>query len=84
MAEQIANTLGWLNHQGYTFASGGHPAERVTLTENGLAALNAVPQGLSVTVGSSVVNATTAAPNWSSVGDLVGGVIGGFTKSIGS
>ena len=82
MAEQIANTLGWLNHQGYTFASGGHPAERVTLTEKGLAALNAVPQGLSVTVGSSVVNATTAAPNWSSVGDLVGGVIGGFTKSM--
>ena len=39
VGEQIANTLGWLNHQGYTFAAGGHPAEHVILTEKGLVAL---------------------------------------------
>ena len=51
VGQQIANTLGWLNHEGYTFAAGGHPSEQVILTEKGLAALNAVPKGLSVTVG---------------------------------
>jgi hypothetical protein len=44
VGEQIANTIGWLNHQGYTFADGGHPAEHVILSEKGLAALNAVPR----------------------------------------
>jgi hypothetical protein len=55
----------------------------VTLTQKGLAALNAVPEGLSATVGSSLVKATSGAgQNYSGIGDLIGGVIGGFTKSI--
>jgi hypothetical protein len=83
VGEQIANTIGWLNHQGYTFADGGHPAEHVILTEKGLAALNAVPQGLSVTVGTSLVSAAgDTRRDWSSVGDLMGGLFGGFTKSM--
>jgi hypothetical protein len=83
VGQQIANTVGWLNHQGYTFASGAHPAENVTLSEKGLAALNAVPQGLTVTLGSSLVSAASdARRDWSSVGDLIGGIFGGLTKSI--
>ena len=84
VGEQIANTLGWLNHQGYTFAAGGHPAEHVILTEKGLVALNAVPQGLSVTVGSSLVSAASETRrDWSALGDVIGGFFGGYTKSMG-
>ena len=57
------------------------PYEKVTLTTKGLAALNAIPQGLSTTIGSTIA-ANTSAGNWSAVGDLIGGVIAGFTKSI--
>jgi hypothetical protein len=85
VGEQIADTIGWLNHQNYTHAMGAHPAERVTLSDKGLAALNAVPQGLSATVGSSLVSATNESRrDWSQVGDLVGGLFGGFTKSFTS
>ena len=64
---------------------GAHQAAGVMLTEKGLAALNATPQGLSATVGSSLVKAASeAGSNWSGIGDLVGGALGGFTKSITS
>ncbi|WP_316226230.1 hypothetical protein [Bradyrhizobium sp. SZCCHNS3052] len=85
VSDQIAYTIGWLNNQGYTVAFGAHPAERATLSEKGLVALNAVPQGLSVTIGTSLVSAASEARrDWSSVGDFVGGLFGGFSKSIGS
>jgi hypothetical protein len=85
----LAHTIGWLNHQGYIASFGSsfglHPAASVMLTDKGLAALNAIPQGLSATVGSSLVKAASeAGSNWSGIGDLVGGVLGGFTKSITS
>jgi hypothetical protein len=84
VGDQITSTIGWLNHQGYTFSfGGGHPAEHVVLAQKGLAALNAVPEGLSVTVGSSLVSAAgETGRDWSKIGDLVGGAIGGFTKSM--
>src|SRR5262245_57683524 len=56
--EVLSGTIGWLKHQGYTASFGDHPSQRVMLTEKGSAALNAVPQGLSATVGSSLVSAT--------------------------
>jgi hypothetical protein len=80
-SEMLAHTIGWLNHQGYIASFGGHPAAWVMLTEKGLAALNAIPHGLSVTVGSSL-GSQRGRPNWSGIGDLVGAVFGGFTKSI--
>jgi hypothetical protein len=84
-SEMLSYTIGWLNHQGYIASFGAHPAAGVMLTEKGLAALNATPQGLPATVGSSLVKAASeAGSNWSAIGDLVGGVFGGFTKSITS
>jgi hypothetical protein len=83
LSEMLAHTIGWLNHQGYIASFGAHPAAWVMLSVKELAALNATPQGLSATVGSSLVKAASeAGPNWSGIGDLVGGVFGGFTKSI--
>ena len=82
----LAYTIAWLSAQNYTLASGAHPAERVTLTDKGLAALNRMPQGLTATVGSELVKAKSepGRRDWSSIGDLVGGVIGGYQKSITS
>jgi hypothetical protein len=57
-ADVFAGTLGWLKHENYIASFGVHPAERVMLTGKGLAALNATPDGLSATVGSSLVTAT--------------------------
>lgn len=83
-SDVYAGTLGWLRHENYIASFGGHSAEYVVLTEKGLAALNAVPRGLSTSIGSSLVEASReAGQNWSGVGDLIGGMIGGLTKSIG-
>src|ERR1700687_815043 len=54
-AHMWAYTIGWLNAEGFIRSSGGHPAERVWLTHKGLAALNAVPSGLTQTVGAAIV-----------------------------
>src|SRR5713226_8985618 len=70
-SEMLSHTIGWLNHQGYIASFGAHPAAGVMLTEKGLAALNAIPQGLSATVGSSLVKAASeAGSNWAGIGDL--------------
>jgi hypothetical protein len=55
--EMLAYTIAWLSAQNYALASGSHPAERVTLTDKGLAALNRMPKGLATTVGSELVKA---------------------------
>jgi hypothetical protein len=82
-ADVFAGTLGWLKHENYIASFGAHPAERVMLTEKGLAALNSAPKGLSATLGSSLVRATAEArPNWSAIGELAGSALGSFTKSI--
>jgi hypothetical protein len=84
--EILAYTIGWLSSQRYTMSHGAHPAERVTLTDKGLAALNRMPEGLTGTVGSELVKAKseTGRRDWSGFGDLVGGIIGGYQKSISS
>ena len=83
LSKVIGYTVGWLAQENYIRSTGFSPFERVTLTQKGLAALNAVPQGLTATVGSSLVKATSDAErNWSGIGDLVGGVLGGLANSI--
>jgi hypothetical protein len=77
----FVHSLNWLFNEGYVRSTGPLAHEQVTLTTKGLAALNAVPQGLSTTIGSTLAT-NASAGNWSSVGDLVGGIIGGITKSI--
>jgi len=79
--EVFAHSLNWLSQEGYIRSAGPLPYERVTLTQKGLTVLNAVPEGLSTTVGSSLAT-TASAENWAGIGDLVGGIIGGFTKSV--
>ena len=80
-AEVFAHSLNWLSNEGYVRSAGNLPHEQVILTKQGLAALNAVPDGLSATIGSTLAT-TASAGNLSRVGDLVGGIIGGYTKSI--
>jgi hypothetical protein len=79
--EVFVHSLNWLSNEGYVRSAGLLPYEKVTLTTKGLATLNAIPQGLSTTIGSTLAT-NASAGNWSSVGDLVGGIIGGVTKSI--
>ena len=81
--EVFVHSLNWLSKEGYVRSAGLLPHEKVTLTQKGLTVLNAVPDGLSVTVGSTIAT-NASAGNWSSIGDLIGGVIGGVTKSLGS
>jgi hypothetical protein len=79
--EVFAHSLNWLSNEGYVRSAGPLAYEKVTLTTKGLAVLNAVPQGLSVTVGTTLAT-NASVGNWSGVGDLIGGVIGGFAKSV--
>ena len=83
----LSSTIAWLAVEDYTLAAGPHPSSRVVLTTKGLKAMNAVPSPLTETVGTELRKATERASgpvNFSSIGDLIGGVIGGLTKSIGS
>jgi hypothetical protein len=86
MSEVIAYTISWLNVENYINSSGSHPAEHVTLSVKGLAALNAVPAGLKESIGATLTDA--ADKGWRSgmgpIGDLIGGIIGGAAKSMGS
>jgi hypothetical protein len=79
--EVLGHSLNWLSQEGYVRSAGITPYERVTLTQKGLTALNAVPQGLSATIGSSL-STTVSMGNMAGIGDLVGGIIGGITKSM--
>jgi hypothetical protein len=58
------------------------------LKTKGLAATNAVPSGLKESLGTdlrkAVEQGSTSNFDLSRIGDLIGGVFGGFTKSIGS
>lgn len=79
----FVHSLAWLSNEGYVRSAGPLPYENVTLTTKGLATLNAVPQGLSTTIGSTLAT-TVSANDWSGVGGLIGGIIGGVTKTMGS
>ena len=56
-SEVLTNSLNWLTEEGYIRSRGPGSYEEVALTQKALAALNAVPQGLSASVGSSLVMA---------------------------
>jgi hypothetical protein len=82
-SEMMMYTNNWLSHEGYIRFFGSHPAEKVMLTEKGLAAMKAVPTGLTDSLGAELRKATERGTfNASSIGDLVGGVIGGAIKSL--
>jgi hypothetical protein len=78
----LAHTIGWLSREGYIAHYGPHPASRVVLTEKGLVAMSAKPEGLGRTVGTALKEAASGS-SWdlSAIGDLIGGTIGGFVKS---
>lgn len=80
-AEMIAYTNSWLVAEDYIRCAGAHPAERVTLSTKGLAAMNAVPVGLKQTIGTTLSTAVEGS-NHAKIGDLIGGIFGGFTKSM--
>jgi hypothetical protein len=80
----LAYTLSWLVDQGYVSAPGAHPAERITLSEKGLAALNAIPSGLKQTIGSKLTEAAadTSSPGVANkIAELMGSFAGSFTRS---
>jgi hypothetical protein len=85
-SDMLAYTISWLTAEEYTRAAGGHPAERVTLTSKGLAAMSAIPSGLKQTLGTELSKATEqgSTSNLAGIGDLIGGFFGGFTKSMSS
>jgi len=87
-ATMLNTTIGWLKADEYTMAFGNSdPSKSVILTTKGLRVLNAVPSPLKETVGTELRKATEAnsgAFDLSKIGDLIGGAIGGFIKSVGS
>lgn len=81
--EVIAYTISWLAREEYIVAAGAHPAERVTLATKGLIAMNAVPVGLAAPLGAELSKvAERSNINVSAIGDFIGGMFGGFTKSL--
>ena len=86
--EVLAYTIGWLSAEGYIKAYGAHASENVMLTTKALSTMNAVPSGLNESLGTelrkAVEDGSTSKFDNSRIGDLIGGILGGFTKSIGS
>ena len=84
--DMLAHTISWLTAEEYIKAAGAHPAEHVTLTTKGLSAMNAVPSGLNQPLGTELRTAIEhgSSPNLAAIGDLIGGVFGGLTKSMSS
>jgi hypothetical protein len=85
--DMLSGTIGWLVADKYAIAYGSSPSQMVLLTTKGLQVMNAVPSPLKETVGTELRKATetNSGPfDLSKIGDLIGRVIGGFTKSIGS
>jgi hypothetical protein len=82
--DMVASTTNWLINERYIRASLG--AEGATLTERGLAAMNAIPSGLQQSVGTELTIA--ADKGWTGsmgpIGELIGNMIGGTIKSMGS
>jgi hypothetical protein len=73
-------TIRWLVIQEYMIMA-QPPWARATLTHKGLTAMNATPTGLKQSIGTALGEAT-AGGSVGIVGDLIGGIFGGFTKSI--
>jgi len=84
-SEMLSYTTGWLVQEDYIKSFGSHPSERVTLSTKGLIAMNAIPSGLKGPLGTELSKVANG-PNIdiSAIGDFIGGLFGGFTKSVGS
>jgi hypothetical protein len=88
------STISWLHRENFIDVSeasggplGGPPwTAQTVLTVKGLMALNAIPPGLSLSVGAKLTEVADSGSRsaFGSVGDLIGGIIGGATKSIAS
>ena len=91
-SDVLSYTIGWLKAEEYIKAYGPH--QNAMLTTKGLAATNEVPSGLKESLGTELTKVVeegstskedfTSKLDLSRIGDLIGGVFGGFTKSIGS
>jgi hypothetical protein len=75
------HTLDWLFCEGFVHRPNAPLPALLTLTMQGLRALNAVPSGLQQTLGTAIAE-RGASGNLSGIGDFIGSAIGGFTKSI--
>jgi hypothetical protein len=82
--DTLAFTIGWLNSQDYIKAFGSHPSQRVVLADRGLRAMNAVPSTLNQSIGAALKDEVDkgASRDLSRIGDFIGGVFGGFYKSV--
>jgi hypothetical protein len=82
----LSRTMEWLVMERYIASFGSSPGHGVLLTEKGLRALNAVQPGFSETVGTELKKAVERGswPDLGRIGDLIGGIIGGLTKSMSS
>jgi hypothetical protein len=86
------SAISWLHRENFIDVSevsggplGGPPwTAQTVLTVKGLMALNAIPTGLSLSVGAKLTEAADRGTGLGSLGDLIGGIIGGATKSIAS
>jgi hypothetical protein len=82
-SEMLSYTGGWLVQEEYIKSFGAHPSERVILSTKGLIAMNAVPTGLKGPLGTELSKAADGPNvNTSAIGDFIGGLFGGFTKSM--
>lgn len=85
----LIHTLAWLLHEGYVASNGLMPSEKVYLTEKGLRALNAIPSGLSMPLGSQLIEAVKpqAPEGYRKLSELVGSFFGSglasYTKALG-
>ena len=86
--------VNWLEQEGlirvgdYSRTMGGianGSVDNISLTAHGMALLgqNIASHGTSVTL-SDTVKSVSAGRDLSKIGDLIGGIIGGFTKTIGT
>jgi hypothetical protein len=86
MNHVMAYTIGWLKDEGYIRKYAHHSAAgAMVLSEKALRAMNATPSELNRPVGLELKNAAGSggSPNLSAIGDLIGGIFGGYTKSLG-
>jgi hypothetical protein len=88
LGDIVGLTIGWLKEEGYIRSHGNHPAQRAVLTTKGFSVMDAIPIGLKEPVGAQLTTAIEKPPggklDFGQIGDLIGGIFGGFTKSMGS
>lgn len=81
----LRSTLSWLTSEGFVTGNDGNPQKGVRLSAKALTVLNASPSALSQSLGArlgDVVKGAGTEAGRSAIGETVGQIIGGFTKSI--